>query len=296
MQRRLEDVSHFFFDPRAAAQSDHPSREPQRAAPSSRMVYVASRSDHITAAVIVAGLAVSATRIGRRVLVAETHEQPFGVAFVLGTLSGPGQSVIAQTASDLGVVREPLLGSSRPGRVFDARARWEEDAASADVVLVHVNHAGGISPAAGLPVPHEYFIVANDDGRDESLDVYRTIKRTVLWSPHVTLGVIAVGSRHRQEGAPVKKLIQAVGMFLGRPCSVVGLASSGSALAQTVLAGDVERDGWDDLVNGLSAITDRWRGSDTKSEQPIRLPGPRPAGEGADDRRESERRHGDIRW
>lgn len=258
MQRRLEDVSHFFFDPRNALYQDsRPSREVSRATRRSRIVHVAGSGDHVTSAMVVAGLALGANRRGQRVLAAETHEHSLGVAFALEALRIEGGSMV-ETVSDLWVSLAPLLGTRRPGVVFDQRAiaAWEAKVTQADVVLIHVSRPGGDIRGAGLSTPDECLFVVGESVRDDSPLLYRAIKRMLSWNPSVEVGVIRVSQRDTGRGAPVK-LAHAVETFLGRPCPVVG-AISGAALAQAVCSDAGWRAGREELVRALSTIAGRW--------------------------------------
>ncbi len=264
MQRRLEDVSHFFFDHRDPAPSVPPfSATSQGREPRSRVIHVSGCGDHVTAGMIVAGLAASANRMGRRVLAAQTHDQPFGVAFGLGAESAGKKPVIVQADPDLWVATTSLLGAKRPGVFFDqpATALWLARASRVDLVLVHVNHHDGITPAPAMPIPDEFIVVAADCDGDALIDLYRAIKRAVSWNPCVKLGVLVAGA-HDERTRSWDRLIQAVSTFLGRPCSLVGSITNLSALSHAFLSGRLLRGGTNEVTREFAPIAGRWAGSD----------------------------------
>jgi hypothetical protein len=199
---------------------------------------------------IVAGLAASLTRLGRRVLVAETHDQPFGVAFGFGIPTPRDDSQLVEAAADLWVSPVPLLGARRPGVLFDppATADWQARATHADVVLVHVNHSHGLSRAPGMPIPDEYLVVAGEGAPDVPTHAYREIKRVVSWNPSVELGLIAVGELDEISGSARDKLVQAVATFLGRQCPLVGSVPTVSALCRAFISGTVLREGREEIT------------------------------------------------
>lgn len=265
MQRRLEDVSHFFLDHRSSLQ---PHQLPVLAPPGgdrrARTIYIAGLGDHVTAAMIVAGLAACVAHLGRRVLVGQIHEQPFGVAVALGVTRTGDESVVVEAASSLWVSPEPLLGTQRPGVLFDQRAaaQWGAVAAHVDLVIVHVNNHGGMSRVPGMPIPDEFLVVAGEGGRDEALHLYRTIKRALSWNPSMELGLIALDRQDDRLRSILNKVVQAVETFLGRECPVVGTVPDASALSRAFLSGVGFREGGDELPRLLKLVAGRWAASD----------------------------------
>ncbi len=258
MQRRLEDVSHFFLDHRTSVQPV--SVTPARAEPRARVVYVAGLGDDVSAAVITAGLAACAATSGRRVLLAQVDEQPFDVAIALGATRASDQSALMEAATDLWVSPRPLLGAKRPGVLFDQRlaGQWEAGAAQADVVLIHANNRHPISRVPGMPTPDEFLVMEGDGGRDAAIQVYRTIKRMVSWNSAVELGLIAVGGNDLRPGSSLERVAQAVGAFLARDCRVVGRVGDAAALSRAVLSGVVRCEARDEVSPWLKPIADRW--------------------------------------
>jgi hypothetical protein len=264
MQRRLEDVSHFFFDRSDPVPSHQPSApESQRIGRRPRVIHMAGLGDHVTAGMIVAGLAATANRMGWRVLAAQTHDQPFGVAFGLGAQSDGGQSVVVQADRDLWVSPTSLLGAKRPGVFFEqlATANWLARVTHVDLVLVHVNHHGGMPLTPAMPIPHELIVVAGKGGREALIPVYRAIKRAVSWNPGVELGVVVTGVHDERLGSTWDKLVQGVATFLGRSCPVVGSVTNVSALSDAFLSGMLLRGGLNEAAPDLTRIVERWTGS-----------------------------------
>lgn len=287
MQRRLEDVSHFFFDQRGSHSTPQPlSRATQRAERRPWIIHVASLGDEFTAAIIVAGLAVGATRLGRRVLVAETHEQPFGITFGFGVPKRGDGSLVVEAASGLWVTLVPLLGAKRPGVLVDplASAQWRAQTTQVDVVLVHVNYRDGSLRTPGMPIPDEFLVIAGDGTPDAPRHSYRAIKRAVSSNPSVELGLIAIGEQDQRSGRARDTLVRAVATFLGRQCPVVGSVPRVSALPHAFIAGGVLRDG-DDITHAVRTIARRWTAPDAES-RPLAVPTSRysasalPAGSG----------------
>jgi hypothetical protein len=268
MQRRLEDVSHFFFDHREPVQNGQTlSRGTQRAEPRPRIIHVASLGDELTAGIIVAGLAASATSLGRRVLVAETHEQPFGIAFGVGIPTPRDGARVVEAASGLWVSLVPLLGGRRPGALLDpsASAEWQARATQADLVLVHVNYRDGGLRTPGMPIPDEFLVVTGDGAPDGPVHAYRAIKRAVSSNPSLELGLIAVGEPDEVSGRAHNALVRAVAAFLGRGCPVVGAVPSLSALPHGFIAGADFRDGLDEMTRAVRTIAVRWTAPDGNS-------------------------------
>jgi hypothetical protein len=266
MKRRLEDVSHFFLDHRGSPQPHQvPFLAPPSAERRARVIYVAGLGDHVTAAMTAAGLAASAAHLGRRVLVGQIHEQPFGVAVALGVTRTGDESVVVEAASNLWVSPEPLLGTQRPGVLFDQRAtaEWGTWAAQVDLVLVHVNNPDRISRVPGMPIPDEFLAVAGEGGRDAAIHLYWTIKRTLSWNPSMEVGLIALGHHDDHLRSILEKLVQAVGTFLGRECPVVGMVPDAAALSRAFLSGVVVREGRDEISRLLKLVAGRWAASDT---------------------------------
>lgn len=258
MQRRLEDVSHFFFDridpaPRVLTPLSSPSTDSWP-----RIVYVAGLGDQVTAAMIVAGLAASASRAGRRVLTAQTHEQPFGVAFGLG-VDMAGRRVVVEAGEGLWVSPASLLGGTRPGVLLDpsAAATWRATAAQVDLALIHVNRSDD-PPAlpAILPAPDEVIVVAGEADLNAVVSLYRTVKRVVSANPRVELGVVVVGGERSRSG--VGKFLQAVTAFLERSCPVVGSITSLSGLSQEFLLGRLLGGGLGGAGLEFASVVDRW--------------------------------------
>jgi hypothetical protein len=264
MQRRLEDVSHFFFDPRNALPHQDTSftREPSPGTRRSRIVHVAGSEDHVTAAMIVAGLALSANRRNQSVLAAETHEYFLGVAYALGAPSAEDGSVMVEADSELWVSRAPLLGTRRPGVLFDLRAiaAWETKVAHVDVVLIRLSGTEGDIRGAGLPMPDECLVVVGENADESSL--YRTIKWTVSWNPSVQVGLVTVSPFDDRSGAP-EKLTRAVETFLGRPCPTAGTISA-AVLAHAVCSEAGWKAGREELARRLSPIASRWETPDAR--------------------------------
>jgi hypothetical protein len=271
MQRRLEDVSHFFFDridpaPRA------PSLVPSQSLNSCpRVVYLAGLGDEVTAAMTVAGLAISASRAGRRVLTAETHEQLFGVAFGLG-VDTAGRRVVAQAGEGLWVSSASLLGGKRPGVLLDqsAAATWRATAAQVDLALIHVNRHDAL-PAlpAALPAPDEIIMIAGKADLNAVVSLYRTVKRVVSLNPRVELGVVAVGVSDERSRSSVGKFVQAVTSFLERSCPVVGSITSLSGLSQEFLSGRLLRGGLSRAGREFASVADRWAGGNGRRFLPV---------------------------
>src|SRR5574341_624316 len=261
MQRRLEDVSHFFFD--------HPDPVPRREvlapraqwiAPRSRVIHVAGFGDHVTAGMIVAGLAASASRMGCRVLAAQTHEQVFGVAFGLGAATAGERSAIVQAAPSLWVSPMSLLGARRPGVLFDppAAETWLARAALVDLVLVHVNHGDGATRLPTMPIPDEVIVVAGEGGHEAAIPLYRAVKRAVSWNARVEVGIVAAGTHDDRSRSTWDKLVQAVATFLGRPCPVVGAITDVSALSRAFLSGTLLHGESNEGARELTPIAGRW--------------------------------------
>lgn len=270
MQRRLEDVSHFFLDHRSSLPRQLPSRTPLGAERRARTVFVAGLGDRVTAAITAAGLAACAAHLGRRVLVGQIHEQPFDVAAALGVIRTGGDPVVVEAASNLWVSPEPLLGTQRPGVLLDqgAAAQWGTGAAHVDLVLVHVNNPDGISRAPGIPIPDEFLVVAGEGGRDAAIHLYRTIKRTLSWNPAMELGVIAWGHHDHRVRSVLQKVVEAVGRFLGRECPVVGTVPDASVLSRAFLAGVGFREGRDEVSCWLKLVAGRWTASGATPGRP----------------------------
>lgn len=278
MQRRLEDVSHFFLDHRGSAQPHQPpSLALPRAEPRARVVYLAGLGDDVTTAMIAAGLAACVSTAGRRVLVAQLDEQPFGVAVALGVTRIGDESGVVELTSHLWVSPGPLLGARRPGVLFDQRraVQWGAGAAHVDLVLVHVNNQQAISRVPGIPIPDEFLAVEGEGGRDAAIHVYRTIKRALSWNPAMDLGLIAIGHHSLRSGSSMDTLVRAVGTFLGRECPVVGAVPDASSLSRAVLSGVALREGRDEFSRSLKAVADRWIASDATLRRPPRLAGAR---------------------
>jgi hypothetical protein len=130
-----------------------------------------------------------------------------------------------------------------------------------------------------MPIPDEFLVVAGEGGRDAAIHLYRTIKRTLSWNPSMELGLIALGHHDDRLRSIVKKLVQAVGTFLGRECPVVGTVPDASALSRAFLSGVVE------LSRLLKPVAGRWAASDATPGRSI------PAGA----RLGSVRTRGDLR-
>lgn len=269
MQRRLEDVSHFFFDridPALRAHSQVPSQPPDSWP---RVVYLAGLGDEVTAAMTVAGLAISASRAGRRVLTAETHEQLFGVAFGLG-VDTAGCRVVAETGEGLWVSPASLLGGKRPGVLLDqsAAATWRATAAHVDLAMIHVNRHDVPTLPAALPAPDEFIILAGEADLNAVVSLYRTVKRVVSLNPRVELGVVAVGIGDERSRSSVGKFVQAVTAFLERSCPVVGSITSLSGLSQEFLSGRLLR-GLSSAGREFASVADRWAGGSGRRFLPV---------------------------
>ena len=261
MQRRLEDVSHFFFDHRGPNPSHQsPARAIQRAERRPRIIYVGSLGHEFTVAVVVSGLATTAARLGRRVLVAETREQPFGIAFGFGFPTPRGGSPVIEAASGLWVTPVPLLGTKRPGVLFDplASAEWRARATQADLVLVQVDVRDGSLRTPAMPIPDEYLVVAGGGATRAPSHSYRAIKRAVSSNPSLELGLIVVGEQDEISGRAHDKLVRAVAKFLGRQCPVVGSVPGVSALSYAFVSGAVLREWSDEITRAIRNIADRW--------------------------------------
>jgi hypothetical protein len=261
MQRRLEDVSHFFFDhPDSVPRSQALAPRAQGIAPRSRVIHVAGFGDHVTAGMIVAGLAATASRMGCRVLAAQTHEQVFGVAFGLGAATTAAQSAIVQAAPSLWVSPTSLLGARRPGVLFDppAAETWLARAALVDLVLVHVNYGDGTTLTSAVPIPDEFIVVAGERGHEAAIPLYRAVKRAVSWNPRVELGIVAAATHDDRSRSGWNKLVQAAATFLGRPCPMVGAITDVSALSRAFLSGTLLRGESNEGARELMPIAGRW--------------------------------------
>jgi hypothetical protein len=213
---------------------------------------------------IVAGLAATANRMGWRVLAAQTHDQPFSVAFGLGAESDGGQSLVVQADRDLWVSPTSLLGARRPGVFFEqlATANWLARMTHVDLVLLHVNHHREMPRTPAMPIPHEFIVVAGEGGREALIPVYRAIKRAVSWNPAVELGLVVAGVHDERLGSTWDKLVQGVETFLGRSCPVVGSVTNVSALSHAFLSGMLLRGGSNEAARDLTTIVERWTGFD----------------------------------
>jgi hypothetical protein len=263
MQRRLEDVSHFFL---GDAKAEVPSR---RSDPSLTQavqldgpwtVYLASHGDHPRAAMVATALAACLARRGRRVLVGQTHEQDFGVVFGLCGRTPPEPPGVVVT-SDLGVrlSRVPLVGARRPGVLIDwaLKTQWDACAGEADVVLIHVNHDGGIAWTQGIPRPDEFVMMVGAAAHASLLRSYQAIKRVVCRNSDAVLR-LATTDPDGQAESRWRGVARAVETFLGRQCLMDGAFHHASAMASAFLAGRLCRGGGDQVTRTMESIMARW--------------------------------------
>jgi hypothetical protein len=263
MPRRLEDVSHLFLgDTRPVATVTGVAKGPEPPLPRSRTltVYLASQSDHVAAAMVVAGSAGMLARGGRRVLVGQTHEQLFGLVFGLSGYRG-GDQAEPFVKSDVGpwVSRAPLIGRGRPGVFRDRglRCRWDARAAEMDVVMVHVNADGDWSWTSGAPPPDELVLLAGDASYEALIQSYRAVKWAVAHNPDVCIRLVVL-TPDDTENARWLKVVQAVDTFVGKPCPVIGAIQHVTDLAGSFLAGRLWDEGDDRVSRLVSPLLGRW--------------------------------------
>ncbi len=263
MPRRLEDVSHLFLgDARPVAtvasvakDQKHPL---QRARPLT--VYLASQSDHVAAAMVVAGSAGMLARGGGRVLVGQTHEQLFGLVFGLsGNLGGDQADPFVKSDIGAWVSRAPLIGRGRPGVFRDRglRRRWDERAADVDVVMVHVNADGDGSWTSCGPPPDELVLLAGDASYESVIQSYRAVKWAVARNPDVCIRLVLLNPDDA-ENTRWLKVVQAVNAFVGKSCPVVGTVHHAADLAGSFLSGRLWDGGGDQVSSLVSPLVARW--------------------------------------
>jgi hypothetical protein len=263
MPRRLEDVSHLFLgEARPVGRVTSVAKAPAPPLPKSRSltVYLASQSDHVAAAMVVAGSAGMLARGGRRVLVGQTHEQLFGLVFGLSGSRGNDQAE-PFVKSDVGpwVSRAPLIGRGRPGVFRDQalRRQWDARAAEVDVVMIHVNTDGDWSWTSGGSPPDELVLLAGDGSYESLIQSYRAVKWAVARNPDVCIRLVLLKSDDA-ENARWLKVVQAVDTFVGRPCLVVGTVQHTADLAGSFLSGRLWDEGGARLSSLVSPLVARW--------------------------------------
>jgi hypothetical protein len=264
MPRRLEDVSHLFLGDAkpVATVTAGVAKGPEPPLPRSRplTVYLASQSDHVAAAMVVAGSAGMLARGGRHVLVGQTHEQLFGLIFGLSGYRGGAQAE-SFVKSDVGpwVSRAPLIGRERPGVFRDRglRRRWDARAAEADVVMVHINADDDGSWTSGGPPPDELVLLAGDAAYESLIQSYRAVIGAVARNPDVCIRLVLLGP-DATENARWLKVVQAVNTFVGKPCPVIGGIQRVTDLAGSFLAGRLWDEGDDRVSLLVSPLLGRW--------------------------------------
>ena len=263
MQRRLEDVSHYFFGSVQTSRFN-PAR-PQAGERRARVVHVLSGDDRVVGAMVVSGLAASVARLGRRVLVAAAYEQSFDVAFGLGTAGFTGHDSTVVAASGVRVVPAPLVGSGRPGTLIvpDAKREWDAQVRRSDVVFLHVNSGQGHLDAVQLPEPDEVVILGGAVSVDRLMWTYLAVKRTVLSNPGVGLALLTLGDSGGS-GARWGDLVHAVSTFLRRECVVIGKLTDTSRLCHAFFSGRFLDEAGDEVNRTLAPIATRWSHSDTR--------------------------------
>ncbi|HET8760604.1 MAG TPA: hypothetical protein VFN94_06030 [Nitrospiria bacterium] len=208
----------------------------------------------------VTALAACLARRGRRVLVGQTHEQDFGVVFGLCGRTPPEPSGVVVT-SDLGVrlSRMPLVGVRRPGVLIDGalKTQWDACVGEADVVVIHVNHDGGILWTQEIPCPDEFVTVAGAAAHASLLRSYEAIKRVVYRNSDAVLRLATTDPDGRAESR-WRGVARAVETFLGRQCLMDSAFHHVSAMASAFLAGRLCRDGGGQVIRTMESIMARW--------------------------------------
>lgn len=266
MQRRLEDVSHYFFGSVQTAPSSHPSADrPRTGERRARVVHVLSVEDRVVGAMVVSGLAASVARLGGRVLVAALYEQGFDVAFGLGAAGLTGCDSMAVTASGVRVLPAPLVGSWRPGMLFvpDGTREWDTQVRGSDVVFLHVNPSQGYAGTAHLAEPDEVVILGGTVSVDGLTRAYLAVKRAVLVNPGVDLALLTVGDSGAC-GARWGDLVHAVSTFLRRECVVIGKLTDTSRLCHAFFSGRFLDEAGEEVNRTLAPIATRWSRSGTR--------------------------------
>jgi hypothetical protein len=219
-----------------------------------------SQRDHLAAAMLVAGTAVTLARSGRRVVVGQTHEQLFGLVFGLRGYRGRDPSA-AMVKTEVGawVAREPLIGTVRPGIFRDPglRRRWEARCAGADVVLVHVNADGDRAWASDGRPPDEVVLLAGEASYEAIIHAYQAVKQAVAWNPDACIRMVYL-TADETGNARWRKGVQAVATFLGKPCAVIGPVERVEELTDTFLSDRLWDRGQDILGSVVAPLVDRW--------------------------------------
>ncbi len=257
MNRKLEDVSHFFLDTGVAGLSSFSSHEEPRVR---RLVYVVSTAEAVPGAIISAAFAAIAAHRGKQVLAAEVQGHPFGVLFALGVgaQTGGQRMAIIDTPCGVRVLASPLSGSSLSGwHVYQEDLRVVQDQwRQSELVVVHLEKEDLDRASSGLTPPDDCVIVASEALPDGQSEAYHAIKRFLRWRPDMRLALIASGDS--DGGPPLSRVREAVSGFLRRDCLVLGRVPEPAALAAHFLSGGLLEQGWADVRRVFEPMVSRW--------------------------------------
>jgi hypothetical protein len=226
------------------------------------MVHVVSVTDQVPAAMLVAGLAALTVRGGKRVLAAQTSDQPFDVWFALGVLGQIADSSlpIVATPSGVDVLTIPLRGSTPLGlyaRREALRAVIQQHLLGCDLVFAHLDLSSIERIRSEVAPPDELVVVASETPPDVQQHAYRIIKQVVAWNAGVRIGLIASGPPPAI-GPPLARVREAVDRFLHCDSAVLGRLPVQSGLASSFLSGAMLEIGWEEITRVLGPIANRW--------------------------------------
>ncbi len=257
MNRKLEDVAHFFFD---AGGAQPPSFSAQEKLHARRVVAVVSVTDAIPGAIVAAGIAAIAAQRGKQVLAAEAQDRPFGTLFALGVNAQAGghRMPIIDTPCRVRVLASPLSGSILPGFYLHpedlcvVQDQWLQS----ELVVIHIEKDYLDRAPSELTPLDDCVIVASERLPDGQSEAYHTIKRLLRWKPDARLALIAGGDS--EEESPLLRLREAISGFLGRDCLVLGRVTEPGELTAHFLSGGLLEQGWAEVRRTLEPMVNRW--------------------------------------